>query len=65
VKGKEGGHAGIPVSDPVPLFSKDLILYVKTPASGADVGTGAAIDARKGHFFPEGRIEKLGYNPLF
>ena len=45
VVGKKGKHAAIPVSQPVTLFPEDLILDVKAPACGAEVGTCSAVDA--------------------
>ena len=56
VKGEQRGHAGVPVSHPDSGFARNFILYVKTPAGGADIGAGAAIDAGKGVLFPEGSV---------
>jgi len=45
VDGKVGKHTGIPVFHASPLFVGCLILYIKTPACGATLGTGSAVEA--------------------
>jgi hypothetical protein len=52
-------HAGVPISDPVSLFFKNLVLDIKAPAGGTQICTGAAVDARKGHVIPEWCVKKL------
>ncbi len=58
VIGKERKHAGIPVSQSVTGLSQHLVLYIKTPAGRAKIGTGATIDAGEGDLIPEGRIKE-------
>ena len=59
--GEQGKHAGIPVSHPDAGFAEGLILDIKAPAGGANIGTGAAVDAGEGFFFPEGCVIEFQY----
>jgi hypothetical protein len=45
-------ECGLPVS-------LHFILDVETPAGGAEIGTGAAVETRKGHLFPERGVKQL------
>lgn len=47
VDGKVGEHAGIPVFHASPFFVCCLILDIKTPACGADIGAGSAVETGK------------------
>ncbi len=51
--GEQRRHAGVPVTEPHRCVVPGLILNVETPAGGADIGTGSAVDAGKCHLIPE------------
>ena len=52
VDGEIGKHTGIPVFHTSSIFVGSLILDIKTPAGGADIGTGTAVEAGKGNGVP-------------
>ncbi len=56
MNGKQGKHAAVPVPHPDSRVSLVFILNIKTPAGGAGIGAGTAIDAGKSRIFPERRI---------
>ena len=60
MKGEQREHAAVPVAHANAGFSLDLVLNVEAPAGRTNIGAGAAIDAGKGHLFPEGRLEQVG-----
>ena len=60
--GKQRIHAAVPVAHPLAGISVGFILNVETPACGAHIRTGAAIDAGKCHILPKrGFIQHDGF----
>ena len=60
VQGKQRKHAAVPIAHALAGRAAIFVLDVKAPAGRTHKGAGPAIDARKRHFFPEGRIIQIG-----
>jgi hypothetical protein len=57
---KQRIHAAVPIAHADTAIAAAFVLDVETPAGGAHIGTGAAIDARKRNIFPKRCIVKFG-----